>query len=239
VLELNKESTAASTLTEFLKEDEKKVRSTEGIRLHEEWQKQRTTVREVAGKPEWKVVTATAHAAATIQVGGVTPSLPSEVTVESIKIDFTRPHGKRFGTLVHAVLSAVSLDANRAGTEKVARVQGRIFGATDEEVMSATETVTRALRHPLMKRAAAATKEGRCRREVPIALRLDDGIIVEGVVDLAFQEETTRGPWMVIDYKTDFEVKGRLEEYQKQVALYALAIARATGLETRAVLLRL
>ena len=46
-------------------------------------------------------------------------------------------------------------------------------------------------------------------------------------------------PWVVIDYKTDFEVKGRLEEYQNQVSLYALAISRATGLETQAVLLRL
>ena len=43
----------------------------------------------------------------------------------------------------------------------------------------------------------------------------------------------------MIDYKTDFEVKGRLEEYQNQVALYALAISRATGLETQGVLLRL
>jgi ATP-dependent exoDNAse (exonuclease V) beta subunit len=63
--------------------------------------------------------------------------------------------------------------------------------------------------------------------------------MVEGVVDLAFQEETPSGSWIVIDYKTDFEVKGRLEEYQSQVSLYAFAISRATGLETQAVLLRL
>jgi len=245
LFELNKEGAAASRLTEFLKEDEKKIRSTDGIRLHEKWQERRANVREVAGKPEWKVVTATAHAAAMIQAEGVPrlesaiPSSPSEVTVESIKIDFTRPHGKRFGTLVHAVLSAVSLDSNRAGIEGVARVQGRIFGATDEEVEAATETVARALRHPLMKRAAAAAKNLTCRREVPIAVQLEDCVIVEGVVDLAFQEEAMGGPWIVIDYKTDFEVKGRLEEYQKQVALYALAIARATGLETRPVLFRL
>jgi ATP-dependent exoDNAse (exonuclease V) beta subunit len=105
--------------------------------------------------------------------------------------------------------------------------------------MAATETVTRALRHPLMKRAAAAEKKGQCRREVPIALKLDDGTIVEGLVDLAFQEETPNGPWVVIDYKTDFQVKGRLEEYQKQVAFYASAIGHATGLETQPVLLRI
>ena len=229
LLELNRENAAGSTLTEFLKEDENKIRSTAGVRLHEEWQKQRAKVREVAGGAEWNVITATAHAAATIVVG----TAPLDVPVESIEIDFTRPHGKRFGTLVHAVLSVVALNSDRAGVEQVARVQGRMFGATDEEVTAATETVTRALRHPLMRRAAAAPG---CRREVPIALKLDDGMIVEGIVDLAFQES---GSWIVIDYKTDFEVKGRLEEYQKQVSLYALAVSRATGLETRAVLLRL
>ena len=101
------------------------------------------------------------------------------------------------------------------------------------------ETVHRALRHPLMQRATVAVKSGQCRREVPVALKLDDGSMVEGVVDLAFQEQTTDSPWVVIDYKTDFEVKGRLEEYQTQVSLYALAISRATGLQTRPVLLRI
>ena len=52
-----------SRLTDFLKEDDNKVRSEEGIRVHEEWQRQRASVREVAGKPEWTVVTATSHVA--------------------------------------------------------------------------------------------------------------------------------------------------------------------------------
>ena len=161
LLELNKQSGAGSSLTEFLKEDEKKIRSSEGIRVHEEWQKQRASIREIAGKPEWTVVTATARAAAMIHgrkpeesglgvaeallAEAAIPLALPEVTVESIEIDFTRPHGKRFGTLVHAVLSVVALDSGRAGIEEVARVQGRIFGATDEEVAAATETVTRGL----------------------------------------------------------------------------------------------
>ena len=59
---------------------------------------------------------------------------PPEVTVESIEIGFSLPHGKRFCKLVHAVFSVVALDSGRRGIEEVARVQGRIFGATDEEV---------------------------------------------------------------------------------------------------------
>jgi len=107
------------------------------------------------------------------------PRATLDVAVESVGIDFSRPHGKRFGTLVHAVLSIVDLDADAQGVQATAELQGRLFGATSDEVTAATETVTRALVHPLMKRAAAASRAGRCRRESPIAMRLEDGVIVE------------------------------------------------------------
>jgi len=248
VLQPVSQSHTRSRLTDLLKEDDNKVRSEEGIRVHEEWQRQRKTVREVAAKPEWTVVTATSHvsiprsreeSAANIAVkeSNLKAALV-EVVVESIEIDFSRPHGKRFGTLVHAVLSVTPLNSNLDGITEIARLQGRVLGATEEEVAATVETVHRALRHPLMQQAAAAANRGQCRREVPVALKLDDGVMVDGVIDLAFQEKPG-GAWTVIDYKTDFEVKGRLEEYRDQVSLYALAISRATGLETKAVLLRL
>jgi len=218
-----------SSLTPFLTQDEGKVRSEEGIRAHGEWQKQRTSVRLSAGKPEWRIVTATTHA---IEVSGSIDN----VSVETIEIDFTRPHGKRFGTLVHAVLSTVALDSDTDAVREVAMLQGRIVGARNEEVVAAEELVTRALGHPVIQRAAVGMASGLCRREVPVAIQLEDGIMVEGVVDLAYRDEDS---WTIVDYKTDFELKGRIEEYQKQVSLYALAIAGATGLPTRAVLLRL
>ncbi|MCM3905271.1 MAG: UvrD-helicase domain-containing protein [Pyrinomonadaceae bacterium] len=233
-----------SILTDFLKEDDNKVRAEEGIRFHDEWQRQRASIRQAAGKPEWSVVTATSHVA--MPRGGERglvdaskPTTVAEVAVESIKIDFSRPHGKRFGVLVHAVLSVVPLNSDQDAITDVARAQGRILGATEDEVAAAVETVHRALRHPLMQRAADAAKLGQCRREVPVGLKLDEGVMVEGVIDLAFHEDWPDSSWTVIDYKTDFEVKGRLEEYQNQVSLYALAISRATGLEARPVLFRL
>jgi ATP-dependent exoDNAse (exonuclease V) beta subunit len=223
-----------SRLTEFLKEDESKLRSEEGIHAHEEWQSRRSHVRHVASKPEWNVVTATEPAFGEV----VTQPLP-EVVVETIEIDFSRPHGKRFGTLVHAVLSIVPLTSNRDAIREIAKLQGRVLGATEDEIGAAVETVRRALQHPLIKRAVAASANGQCRREVPVALKLDAGTMVEGVIDLAFQEKQAGGPWTVIDYKTDFEVKGRLEEYRNQVSLYALAISRATGMPAHPILLRL
>ncbi len=70
-------------------------------------------------------------------------------------------------------------------------------------------------------------------------MRLEDGPLVEGKVDLAFRDEDKPGRWTVVDFKTDFEIEGRMDEYRDQVALYALAISRATKLGVIGVLLRM
>src|SRR5882724_7834601 len=113
---------AGSRLTEYLKEDEGKLRSEEGIRAHGQWREQRAGVREIAGKPVWAVATATSE----IELPGMAVALP-EVAVESIGLDFSRPHGKRFGTLVHAVLSVVPLDSDREAIAETARLQARVL----------------------------------------------------------------------------------------------------------------
>ena len=183
-----------------------------------------------AGIPSLRVVTATEHAAHASEVPGI------EVTVESATGDGPTPHGKRFGTLVHAILATVELDAERAAVERVAEIQRRLLGATADESAAAVETVVRALAHPLLRRAAVAARAGRCRRETPVAVRLGDDL-VEGVVDVAFLEEGIG--WTVVDFKTDVEIAGRLEEYRRQVALYAQAIERSSGARVRGVLLRM
>jgi ATP-dependent exoDNAse (exonuclease V) beta subunit len=76
-----------------------------------------------------------------------------------------------------------------------------------------------------------------CRRETPLTCTLADGTLVEGIVDLAFEEQTS---WTVVDYKTDRELAAAGEErYKRQVALYATAIAQATGRSAVGVLVRI
>jgi ATP-dependent exoDNAse (exonuclease V) beta subunit len=163
-----------------------------------------------------------------------------------------RPSGKRYGSLVHAVLAAVPLDAKHEEIAGAAEQAGRLLGAAADEVAAAVDSASRALTHPLIRRAAAADRLGRCRRETAIEMVLPDGRIVEGVVDLAFLEEEaadepTRAPqrsasertvWTVVDFKTDVEIGGNLDVYRRQVRAYADAIARATRAPARAVLLR-
>src|SRR5881296_1565812 len=88
--------------------DESGVRAEEGVREHAAWQVERARVRTVGEAPSLRVMTATEHAAI-----GAVPA--AEVAVESVGAPRPRPHGKRFGALVHAVLAAVELDADRAG----------------------------------------------------------------------------------------------------------------------------
>ena len=69
-------------------------------------------------------------------------------------------------------------------------------------------------------------------------LDLPDGRLIEGVLDLAFREVEADGPvWTVVDFKTDVEMGERREGYERQVALYADAVATATGERACGVLL--
>jgi ATP-dependent exoDNAse (exonuclease V) beta subunit len=70
---------------------------------------------------------------------------------------------------------------------------------------------------------------------VPILGRDTDGVLIEGVVDLAF--ERAEG-WTVIDFKTDEEFRGNEMAYGRQVEMYALAIHAATGTRVAHVLMR-
>src|SRR5262245_7579121 len=78
-------------------------------------------------------------------------------------------------------------------------LQARILGAAAEEVKGATTLVTAALAHPLMARARDASRAGRCRRETPVTYRQPDGSLVEGVLDLAFEET---GGWTIVDFRS-------------------------------------
>jgi len=67
-----------------------------------------------------------------------------------------------------------------------------------------------------------------------VPLRLEDGSLAEGVVDLAFRED---GEWTVVDFKTDRDLAVHRASYQAQVRIYAAAVAAATGEATRGALL--
>jgi ATP-dependent exoDNAse (exonuclease V) beta subunit len=159
------------------------------------------------------------------------------VTVETVPGTGRRPGGARFGTLVHAILADVLL-ANPSFdlVTRLATAHGRVLGAMPEEVEIAIETVGRVLEHPILKRATRAGVSGRCHRETPITYRTDAGVLVEGVVDVVFEEDDRL---TVVDFKTDRTLEAMEAGYRRQVQIYAAAIAAATGKPASGVLMRI
>ena len=160
-----------------------------------------------------------------------------QVTIETVGGSGSRPGGARFGTLVHALLADVPLaGASAELVERLAAAHGRLLGADTAEVDAARDAVARVLAHPALRAAAAADAAGRCYRETPVTLRSAGGALVEGQVDLAFEDG---GRFVVVDFKTDRELDGALDRYTRQVQIYAAAIREATGTPTSAILFQI
>jgi ATP-dependent helicase/nuclease subunit A len=161
------------------------------------------------------------------------------VRVETAEyIDPSRPAGRRFGALVHALLASVSFDATLEVIRATATTHGKLVDATEQEVDAATVAVITALKHAVMAGAAASAGNGRVRRETPVMLRRSDGTLVEGVIDLTFRETTADfDGWTVVDFKIDREFESSQSQYSAQVGLYVEAIEKATNLPARGVLL--
>ena len=197
------------------------------------WRSSRDEAVTRAQQASLTVMTATEAAAK-----GVSPECEHvDVRVEDLSGNSAREGGARFGTLVHALLADVPFDSADGGlVEHLTSAHGRVLGATSEEIDSAVEVVGRILQHPIFVDAARAARNQRCYRETPVTLRMETGGLIEGFVDLAFE---VNGEMVVVDFKTDRELEGALETYRRQVQIYAHAIATATGLPARGVLMKI
>ncbi len=185
----------------------------------------------VASEPTASAATVTAKARDWIDA-----AVP-EVTLARSARAPGRPGGARFGTLVHQMLATAPLDVDRPALDRLARSLAALIGATEEEIAAASLAVERAMMHEVLVRAREVAARGGLRREVPVVLMLDDKSAVDGVVDLAFEEQEG---WLVVDYKTDDPDRitaEHLDVYKKQVDLYRAAVERATGRSARAMLL--
>ncbi|MGH9386747.1 MAG: UvrD-helicase domain-containing protein [Vicinamibacterales bacterium] len=206
---------------------------------YDQWRASREAAQQSGATPSISIITVSEWAASSMNPSEP-PSTslnldPDSVVVEDAGAFGVEASGRRFGTLVHALLAVVPLTASSEDVAELARIHARVLTASDTERDAAANMVSRVLQHPRLDEARAATAAGRtCRREAPVSIVLD-GALIDGQIDLAY--ETANG-WVVVDFKTDVELGGHEEMYKRQVALYALAVSRATGQPARGVLLR-
>ena len=232
-LELDVEARFGIRQAELLSKDVPRDVVDEDLERYRAWRRRRDDTVAEAAVPSVEVVTVTELARR--QIADLVPAPTAEPELLELEPDARRPAGPRFGALVHAVLAAVPLDADREATGQVARLQGRLLGATESEVEAAADAAAAALADPLFDRVRRAAAEGDCRREAPVTMRGDGGVVVEGVVDLAFRDGDA---WVVVDFKTDQELEAALDVYRRQVQIYADMVARATDAPARGVLMR-
>src|SRR5262249_11807925 len=196
ILPLDVEELAPLRHQRILEADADGAAAAESQRDYLAWKTEREDLLVKASEPSLSVQTVTSfvRAAAAGAPGYATEASGSSaeprVHIEVVERgDLQRPGGRRFGALVHALLASIDLSADAHAVQAAASVQRRILGATEAEVTAAITTVSRVLEHPILRRAAGAGN-GSLRRETPVLLTLDDGRLIEGVVDLAFHDDT-------------------------------------------------
>ncbi len=217
--------------------------STGRLAAYRQWEAQRTAAIADASRPSISSRTVTQLAA--------DRELPL-IDADALRIEVvelprvaSRPFGPRFGTLVHTTLATVPLDADEGTVRAVAATQGRILlgsgPGVDEEVYAVVEAVTAVLRHPLFDQVRAANAAGRCYRELPLIWQAPDGTLIEGTIDLAFEEPGSTAAerrLVVLDFKTDRELDVEGERYRRQLAIYCRALTALQGGSARGILMR-
>jgi ATP-dependent exoDNAse (exonuclease V) beta subunit len=201
-----------------------------GLATYNDWRAARAHAIDHGSRPSFLVQTVTTRARVPAPLSGAPQ--PEVIRVESAA---AHPSGRRFGTLVHSVLATAPLDATPPAIGNLALSHGRALGASASEIASAAGRVAGAFAHPLFERARKASAAGRCRREVPIIWRTDEGLLIEGIVDLAFEES---GGWTVVEFKTA-DTSDAVAGHRRQLDLYMAAIRQAVTGPVSGVLLYL
>ncbi|MDD5399460.1 MAG: 3'-5' exonuclease, partial [Dehalococcoidia bacterium] len=133
--------------------------------------------------------------------------------------------GSSLGRAVHSVLQSIDLSTG-AGLEDFSRAQSAAEGIAGrwQEV---AKLAGNGLQSDIVGRAVAS---GNYRREVFISAAVD-GRLLEGIMDIIFEEEDGL---VIADYKTDVidnedELLEKRDVYELQAGLYALMAQEATG----------
>jgi ATP-dependent exoDNAse (exonuclease V) beta subunit len=184
----------------------------ESLREYREWQAARSERITKGAVPEWTVRLATEAT--------VPPPGAESIAVESARVETDRLGGRRFGSLLHAVLRDAR---DGAELERLAALHGRLLGASQEEIVEASAAAARAFAHPLLERSRQAAE---AHPEWPVLARINDGELFEGVIDLLFREGDV---WHVVDFKTDNDLEQRRAIYEVQVQWYVWAVQQITG----------
>jgi ATP-dependent helicase/nuclease subunit A len=202
LLDLNKEIADGIANKEILQGD-----PGPGLVLYDAWKSRRATILQNGAKPSFQIVVATDAAS------GEGTKIPVEII--SIELSGPRAHGRRFGSLVHSVIMDADFDSDLVVLQGLAAAHASRLSCPEEEISSAVVVVATIMQHAILKAAAEAAI---AHREYPFLFRDEHGVIVEGNIDLVYQQNAE---WIIVDFKTG---PADRREYKRQVELYGKAL---------------
>jgi ATP-dependent helicase/nuclease subunit A len=188
-------------------------RAAAGIARYRQWNTDRLQALKAGVSPEFRILSPTA--------GLENPPVQRPVQSERVSSGSGNARGAVFGILVHSILRDLDLRGTPSQIAALARVNARLLNVPEKEAEAAA-AVQAAWSHPLLELARSAKQ---VHRELPFHLRLEDGGLIEGVIDLAFVEQNR---WVVVDFKTDRQGTAR---YECQLQWYLYALQKLTGRE--------
>src|SRR5262249_6246076 len=154
----------------------------EGLRVYREWSDRKSRRNETASTPRFQVTTAES-------LGDVPEA--SAIVVDTVTMPVTAggPAGRQVGRGGEESLPRADSADSIAG---LATIWGRRHGANDEERRAACDAARTALEYVMGTVPAGATRH----RELPVMVRLADGMLVEGRIDFAWTDGKS---WGVVD----------------------------------------
>lgn len=139
-------------------------------------------------------------------------------------VEAGRRDGSNMGRAVHSVLQSIDLFSGE-NLESLAHAQATVEHIPKMAV-EISNLVQTALKSDIVRRAITS---GKYYREVYVNTKIEN-IDIEGFIDLIFEEN---GELVVVDYKTDSigqkPPTDRLNKYELQLGMYALALSEVTN----------
>ncbi len=166
----------------------------------------------------------------------VSPLRMSELPSRPAFMEEHRITGAERGTLMHRALSLIPLEELCGADDLYGAVKAAIHAMAEREIFTYQEVMQLYIRGvadffgcDLGQRLLASDT---VRREWAFNLVMAEGTLLQGVIDCAFREEDG---WVLLDYKTDRieNENAFIQRYEGQLAWYARALERITGLPVK------
>lgn len=166
----------------------------------------------------------------------VSPLRMSELPSCPAFLENKKMTGAERGTLMHRALSLIPLEDLREAKNMYSHVKEALHALAEREVFTYQEVMQIYIKgvadffaSDLGQRLLRSEK---VRREWAFNLVMENGTLLQGVIDCAFLEPDG---WVLVDYKTDriTDEAAFLQRYEEQIKWYARAVETITGIPVK------